>query len=188
MDMERVHRVLRNEQANSMIEFSLIVSILLLLLLGTLDFGRFLYYDIAIGNAAEVGLQTAMNPCAYQASCDAQAAPQSDSVVMWSAYCEGETSVQLAPAFASCPPCSANSCTPPSGAGYTPCVRDICVSPTGTRTDQQQVQVTVGYDFQPMTVLIDKFFPARSCYTGDSVASNHHTLCALATGRVGDGP
>ncbi len=175
------------EQANSMIEFALVVSILLLLLLGTLDYGRFLYYDIAIGNAAEVGLQTAMNPCAYQPSCDSQAVPQTDSVIMWSAYCEGHDSVHLAPAYVSCPPCSANDCVPPGGVNYVPCVQDICVSPAGTRTDQEQVQVTVGYNFRPMTILVDQFFPGRSCYAGDSVAANHHTLCAVATGRVGDG-
>jgi Flp pilus assembly protein TadG len=171
-----------------MVEFSLIGTLLLLLLLGTLDYGRFLYYQIGIGNAAEVGLQTAMNPCAYQASCDTQAAPQPDSVVMWSAYCEGSPSIDLLPRYTSCPPCSANTCTPPGGAAYTPCVHDICVTPGGTRTDQEQVQVTVGYDFQPMTLLIDRFFPARSCFAGDNAAVNHHTLCAVATGRVGDGP
>jgi hypothetical protein len=181
-------RVARSEDANSIVEFTLVASILVLICLGTLDYGRFLYYDVAIGNAAEVGLQTAMNPCSYQSDCDEVSAPQPDSVVMWSAYCESQNSVSLAPAYASCPPCSANDCTPPTGSGYTPCTQDICVSPAGTRTDQEQVQVSVGYDFRPMTVLMDTFFPARSCFTGDSIERNHHTLCAVATGRVGDEP
>lgn len=77
-----VRKVLRDEQANSMVELSLIVSLLLLLLLGTLDYGRFRYYDSAFGNAAEVGPQTAMHPCSYRSSCDAQALPQPDLVVM----------------------------------------------------------------------------------------------------------
>jgi hypothetical protein len=180
---------LRDERASGTIEFAIVSTFLVLLFLGTVDFSRFLYYDTAIRNAARDGLETAMNPCSFQWGCDQGALPQADAVVMWSAYCEGKPSVNLQPAFSSCPPCSSNvSCSPPCLTSCTPCTQDVCVDPGGIRTQGESVTVTVGYRFQPVSFLLDGLFPAQSCFSGDNPAVNHHTLCATSVGRVAGGP
>jgi hypothetical protein len=173
---------LRSEHANSGIEFSIIIVVLLSLFLGTVDFSRVLYYDTAVQNAARAGLETAIDPCAASTSCLPGAAPTSDSTVMWSAYCAGYPTISLSPQEQSCPPVQqdTSSCT----SVCTPCTRDVCIQPTGSRSSGDTVTVTVGYDFQPLSFLMAPFLHATSCYTGDDTSVNHHTLCASYTGQV----
>jgi hypothetical protein len=53
-----------------------------------------------------------------------------------------------------------------------------------SRSQEQQVTVTVGYSFKPLTFLMNQFFSEQSCFTGDTPTVNHHTLCAASVGRV----
>jgi Flp pilus assembly protein TadG len=143
-----------------------------------------------------------------------------DNYVMWATYCEAQTSVNLnlgqypvgaanttsvsTSAYANngsqktlgpCIPDDTSSNWAPTCANgascTTACTHDICVAPT-TRSSSGLVSVSVGYDFEPITPLMNQFFPTRQCWhTSDSPApsqddptSNNHTLCARAVGRV----
>jgi Flp pilus assembly protein TadG len=190
MKIRRIH----GEGAQGLIEFAIIVPLLLLIFLGTVDFARFMYYDIAIDNAARIGAETAINHCYERYDCGKTTTPTSDDWVMQTVVCEAAPYLSLSPSIscaqivpitntASCTvsaPCVPDPCT----TSCTTCTNDICISPSGTRTASTQVTVTVGYSFHAITPLVDQFFSEQSCYTGDSVSTNHHTLCASATGRV----
>jgi len=59
-----IRRFHSRENAQGVIEFALMLTVLMLLFLGTVEFSRFLYYDNAIRNAARVGVETGMKHCA----------------------------------------------------------------------------------------------------------------------------
>ena len=59
----------RGERAQGLIEFALMAPILMMLFLGTVDYGRFLYYSVAINNAARLGVETAVNHCYERYDC-----------------------------------------------------------------------------------------------------------------------
>lgn len=172
------------ERAQGVVEFAILVTILALLFMGTLDFARFMYYDTAIVSAARVGAETASNHCPFPSTnCARDATPVSDTLVMWSTYCEAQPALVLRPTFTSCragsvAPAWTPSCT--SGNACSSGVGDIQVSPS-PRTTGSDVTVTVGYSFKPYTLFIAPFFPERHCWTGDNAS---HTICASSTGRV----
>lgn len=184
----------RGEEAQAIVEFGIVITFLLLLFLGTIDFSRFIYYDSAIRSAARVGAEVAGNYC-NMPGCGNQSSPTSDNLVMQATYCEatqntlmsGLAAVSLSPST-SCTPCTTSTCNPcPTAASSCPpCVKDICISPSGTRTSGSDVTVYVGYNFTPVSPYLSSFFPAQSCYTGDSTSTNHHTLCASMVGRVSE--
>src|SRR5579872_3563110 len=77
------------EEAQALIEFAFFAVILLYFFLGTVDFGRFLYYDNAIRSAARVGAEVASNHCPYaKSSCGNSGTVVGDNYVIWSTYCE----------------------------------------------------------------------------------------------------
>jgi len=190
MKLSKIH----DERAQGVVEFAFIVSVLMMLFVGTVDYARFLYYDTAIRNAARVGAETASNHCAYPGSCGQDPSPVSDTYILWSTYCESNPYVSLNPAFASsnCQPGSSSfssgwtpSCTSSAPFSCSPCVNDVCVSPgDGSRSSGTPVTVTVGYKFHPIAFLLDWVFTPQSCFSGDTTSVNGHTLCASATGRV----
>lgn len=180
----------RGEDAQALIEFGIVITVLLLFFLGTIDFSRFIYYDSAIRNATRVGAEVAGNYCNVP-GCGNQSSPTSDSLVLQATYCEatqntlgsGVAAVSLTPS-ATCTPCTTSTCDPCPTATCSPCSKDICISPSGTRTAGSTVTVTVGYNFKPISPYLSSFFPTQSCYVGDSTFTNHHTLCASTVGRV----
>lgn len=182
----------RGEEAQALVEFGIIITALLLLFLGTIDFSRFVYYDSAIRNAARVGAEVAGNYC-NMPGCGNQTSPTSDSLVLQATYCEatqntllsGLAEVSLAPT-ATCTPCTTSTCDPCPTTTCSSCSKDICISPSGTRTAGTNVTISVGYNFKPISPYLSPFFPAKSCYTGDSTLTNHHTLCASMVGRVSE--
>jgi|SRR5581483_9485135 len=50
-------RLIRNDDGGSLIEFALIAPLLLLLLLGIVDIGRYMAYSVTVGNAVRAGAQ-----------------------------------------------------------------------------------------------------------------------------------
>lgn len=58
-------RRLRAQRAQSIVEFSLVAPVLLLMLFGTIDFGRALYYYITIQQAANEGVRVAIRDSNY---------------------------------------------------------------------------------------------------------------------------
>jgi hypothetical protein len=182
----RYFQALQDEQANAALEFAVSFWLLLLVFLGCIDYARFLYADIAIRDAAKVGLETAMNPCAGQSDCLPGAQALSDSAVQWAVYCEGQPYLQLSPGYTYCPAHGYGS--PPCAASCTTCVQDVCVQHPGTDDGQATVRVAVGYRFRPLSFMFSPFFGARSCFAGDSTSVNNHNLCVAYTGRVGSGP
>lgn len=208
------------EEAQSLIEFALFGIVLVSFFLGTVDLGRFLYYDNAIRSAARVGAGVASNHCAYAdyaCGTTSNSVAVTDNFVMWSTYCEAAPHANLnlgqytpptpnqsipntlayVAADVSSQPCTPNDTSTTwapkcgNGATCTNCANDICVAPT-SRTSSTTVAVSVGYDFQPITFFIAKFFSAQQCWstsdnpaaTIDDSLSNNHTLCARSVGRV----
>lgn len=84
------------------------------------------------------------------------------------------------------------ACNTSKGATCTSCANDICVAPANRTSSGTDVSVSVGYDFQPITPLMNRFFATKLCWsTSDSPAppqsdsaANQHTLCARAVGKV----
>jgi Flp pilus assembly protein TadG len=217
-----VKRADRNgEEAQALIEFALFATVLLYFFLGTVDFGRFLYYDNAIRSAARVGAEVASNHCPYaKSSCGASGTVTVDNYVIWSTYCEAATYVDLnlgqysigqantkstgaagyTQATGMISQCNPNDTTSnastwaptcATGASCASCTTDICVAPA-SRISSTPLSVSVGYDFKPITPLMNQFFPVQQCWsTSDSPvppvtdpASNQHTICTKSVGQV----
>lgn len=173
-----------DESAQGLIEFALVGTMLCFMFLGTVDFGRFLYYQTALVSTARVGAEAAINHCPFSSSsCANTTTVTSDALVLWEASCEAIPYASLQPQFASCTAGTAGTWTPICASTCSNCTADLCVTPS-TRSTGTQVTVSVGYRFQPITPLMQVFFPDKSCFTGDSTSTNHHTLCATSTGRV----
>ncbi len=193
MKLGKVH----DEQAQGVIEFALIATVLMFLFLGTVDYARFLYYAAALRNSARVGAEVASNHCPSAALCSGSSATGTD-YVMWSAYCEGQNQISLQPTYGSCSAGSSSTWDP--GGGSSNCAQDICVlwrtggaSSTTPGPEGSQVSVYVGYNFRPISFLMNPFFSTRSCYpdavvdsgaTASDAASNKHTLCSRTVGKV----
>jgi Flp pilus assembly protein TadG len=198
MKISRLH----DERAQGVVEFAFIVSVLTLLFVGVVDYSRFLYYNTAIQSAARVAAEDAGNHCINATNCadpnTASTTATTDTYVLWDAYCEAQPYVSLTPAFTSCDNNgSSSSWTPTMSGSGSNCANDVCVYPacastlSCSRSSGTQVTVSVGYKFHPIAFLLDWAFQEKSCWTASggasqdvSVASNHHTLCATAVGRV----
>lgn len=177
-------RLSGGEEAQGVVEFALMATVLLTLFLGAIDYGRWLYYGTAVQSAARVGAETASNHCPFAAGgCGSNPAAVGDAFVQWKTYCEAESYVVLKPTYQSCTAGTSSTWTPTCSSSCTGCTYDICVSPA-TRSTGTQVTVYVGYSFKPISFLMAPFFADQSCYTGDSTATNHHTICASAVGLV----
>jgi hypothetical protein len=127
----------------------------------------------------------AINHCPNHASCGMIDTPTGDDYVVQAVYCDAAPTIQLAPQPSTCASCLTSSCAVCNAACLAGlCVQDICVSPpAATRLNGQDVTVSVGYSWKPITPLIGAFFPDKACWSSDPL-SNHHTLCASATGSV----
>jgi len=196
--MKRLHKlsIVHDESAQGVVEFAFIAMILMFIFLGTVDYGRFLYYDTALQSAVRTGGETAINRCYNPVICGTSSAPTPEDYVVQATYCEAAPYMKLQPAVTTCAPCMTatttssypptSSCTSPCGTACLSnvCQQDICISPNGTLQDQQDVTVTAGYSFKPISFLMSPFFKDQKCWDSDSTSSNHHTLCANSTGRV----
>jgi Flp pilus assembly protein TadG len=186
--------IVQDERAQGVVEFALIVSVLMLLFVGTVDYARFLYYNTAVTNAARVGAELASNHCVNETICadpnTASTTVTADNYVLWASYCEASPYVALTPSFSSCDNSGKLASWSPAATSGTNCGNDICVSPS-TRSQGTKVSVTVGYKFHAIAFLLDWVFTEHQCWTAagggasdDNVAQNHHTLCATSTGKV----
>lgn len=185
---------MREERAQGVIEFAIVVTMLLLFFMGTIDFSRFMYYDTAIRNAARVGAEVGGNYCNISA-CGVQTAPTTDDQIMQATYCAGTqntlasglAAIQLQPTV-SCTACisgTSTTCDPCSGSTCSNCTKDICIDPSGaSRTKGSDFTVYVGYNFQPISPLMSNFFPSQQCWASVNSTENTHTLCATAVGHV----
>lgn len=170
----------RGERGQGVIEFALILSILMLLFLGTVDFARVMYYDLALGSAARVGAETAINHCVAPGQTCGYTSGVSDAFVMQATECESAGSVKLLPALDNattpasypCTPCPTGPCNttlPVSTCDSTcvahDCTNDVCIQTCtdGTCSDLSSgstlssgtlVKVTVGYDFTPISPIL----------------------------------
>jgi hypothetical protein len=199
--MRKVMRIpwRKGERGQAVVEFALMITMMTWLFLGTVDFARFMYYESAITNAARVGAEAASNHCENRQTCGETAGPSTDDLVVQQTVCESSSAVTLYPKPSSCVPCQPGASGCPSltftkidGSSVTdpcsPCSQDVYVSPAygaGTNpvapSSPISVTVIVGYNFQPITPLLNQFFPSQTCYTGDTQT---HTLCATAVGRI----
>lgn len=194
----RIH----GEEAQGLVEFALIISVLMWLFLGTVDFGRFMYYDNAIRSAARVGAEIGNGTCGSSQACGHYTTGTAvNGFILQATVCELQPYVSLKPnpggTF-----CTAGINTVATGANpcvsggqdicdstLTYCVKDVCIvrsNPSGSPTSGQTVQVIVGYNFVPVTPFIQAIWSNTKCFTPPAVsgAENTHTLCASATGRV----
>jgi Flp pilus assembly protein TadG len=184
-----VNGILRGEHAQSLIEFACVAPILLLIFLGITDYSRFMYFNQTIASAARDGGDTAINHCAYHATCGMTDTPVGDDFIVQAVYCDASPHVQLQPQASTCASCLTTTCNSPTsicGAACLAqiCVKDICIAPLGaTRANGVDVTVTVGYSWKPITPLMNIYFPDKSCWVADPL-TNHHTLCASVTGSV----
>src|SRR5579872_2268444 len=97
----RLHRI-HDEDAQGVVEFALVSVVLLWLFLGTVDFARFLYYDVGITSAARVGAETAINHCPFASSnCGVSPTVVPDTLVLWRTYCEANPAPALTPKYTS---------------------------------------------------------------------------------------
>jgi hypothetical protein len=181
MILKRLHH---EESAQALVEFAIIAIAATWIFLGTVDFGRFLYYDNGLRSAARVGAEVASQHCPFRdVTCTEGGSntPVADKYVLWATSCEAAPNLTLLPQYTSCPPGS----TPPCIGTCTNCTADICVTPDdATRVTHSSVNVSVGYSFKPINAMVNILFPEQSCYTGDNASTNHHTLCATSVGRV----
>ena len=195
------------ERAQGVIEFGVIATVMMLIFLGTVDFARFMYYGTAIRNAANTAAQVETTGCVNGQVCGNLYVSTTDDFAEQAAVCEGRPYVSLLPyptasSWDFCNAClqsgvtcnSNDPCLDPGGTTTNVCgagcTQDVCICRAGTcpatgiPAHADLVTVSVGYKFTPFSPLINKFFPRRQCWSGDSTASNGHTLCAMATGRV----
>jgi hypothetical protein len=178
----------RDENAQGLIEFAILASVALLIFLGTVDFGRFLYYDNAIRSATRVGAEVASQHCPFRAgTCAVSGSAVTSDYVLWATSCEAAGNVRLTPFYSPCTPGTTSTWTPASTCVGTcsNCVNDICVSSAVVAPDTHaQVTVNVGMNFRPINPVMSAFFQDQSCFSGDDTTVNHHTLCAQSVGRV----
>jgi TadE-like protein len=196
----RLLRFHRDESAQGVIEFAVLLTALVLMFSGTVDFSRFMYFNTAAADAARVGAEAAIGHCPTATDCG-QTYIATYDLVLQSMNCEGTPYVQFQPTLA-CTPITAAGASPCSGGAAgcpSPCSQDICITPSYTpgtntlpTTSSPDVTVRVGFDFTPFTPLMNQFFPARHCWTNvtsgtqtitDPLSSNH-TICAQSVGRV----
>jgi hypothetical protein len=109
--------VRRGEGAQGVIEFALILTVLMLVFLGTVDFSRAFYYQTGVDNGARVAAEAAINHCYSHSSCGAVSTASTVDDVLWSAYCEAKQYLTLKPTYA------ANSTKAPS--------TGVCALPPG---------------------------------------------------------
>jgi hypothetical protein len=84
----RLGRSLGDESGQGLIEMALISMVLMFLLLGTVDFSRFLYYTNTIDSAARVGAEVAMLRCPGPSNCDVtHSVPVTNDVVLQDTLC-----------------------------------------------------------------------------------------------------
>ena len=191
MKASKIH----DERAQGVVEFALIVTFLMMVFLGTVDYARFLYYDTALQSAARVGAEMAINHCTNASNCpdpNSSSTPVTDNYVLWGTYCEAQPYVGLQPSWTSCDNGTASTWAPTcASVSCTSCTNDICVYPAdGSRSSGSQVTVAVGYKFHPISFLLDFVFTTQQCWTSsggasqDDPTSNGHTLCSKAVGQV----
>jgi TadE-like protein len=204
------------EEAQAVLEILVIFPVLLLFFLGSVDFARFMYYSGALQSAARVGAEAASNHCPYAGTaCGQSGTAVSDTFVIWATYCEAATAVNLnlgqypigqpnttpsalhaykSTTISPCTPDDTSKTWTPTcntGSSCANCTNDICVAPS-TRASSTQVSVSVGYDFRPITPLMDRFFSNQQCWLvsdtpaplANDPSSNNHTLSARALGGV----
>jgi hypothetical protein len=88
-------------------------------------------------------------------------------------------SVNTAQCATPCASSCGNSC--PSNSTSSCCAQDVCIDQSASPT----VTVTVGYNFVPLSPLMQVFFPNQTCFTNSAAltgSESAHTLCAHSTG------
>lgn len=182
-----------HERGQALIEFAVVSSVVLLVILGLADFSRMMYYQSAMNSAARVGAEMASNHCQDAVYCSISGAPTTYDFVMQATECEAPN-VPLQPSL----PCSqvtSPSGSPCTGACPAPCGQDICISPayqpgsTQTLVSPVDVTVSIGYHFSPISPLMKVFLESdansawkNGCFPGDP--PHTHTLCGKAIGRA----
>ncbi|MBV8066350.1 MAG: pilus assembly protein [Candidatus Eremiobacteraeota bacterium] len=127
--LEKYRRLLRADSGASMVEFAILAPVLILMLIGLIEVGRYTYFAILAGNAARAGVQYGAQSTTYaldNTGMQNAALQDAQNLSQWSAtathFCT------LNGASASCPAAGA---TPPPGMLY-------------------YVQVKINGTFQPM--------------------------------------
>jgi Flp pilus assembly protein TadG len=140
----------RRQSAQSLTEFALILPILMLILLGVVDFGRVFYYWTSIANAAREGARYAItHPTAITSGCKADPSnvkyrvKQEAGTTM--VLTDANVAVYWVDATTGAPTDAAANCNPLPGD------QRIYQNPNAVRVD-------VTYDFRAITPLISNFW------------------------------
>jgi hypothetical protein len=182
-----------DQRGQALIEFAIVSSVLLLVILGLADFSRLMYYQSAMNSAARVGAEMASNHCQDAVYCSISGAPTTYDFVMQATECEA-LNVPIQPAL-SCTPVATVGGSPCTGTCPASCGQDICISPAYQPASSQilttpvDVTVSIGYHFSPISPLMKMFLETdansawkNGCFVGDP--PHTHTLCAQSIGRA----
>jgi TadE-like protein len=182
-----------HERGQGLIEFALVSTVLLLVILGLADFSRMMYYQSALNSASRVGAEMASNHCQSAVYCSISGAPTTYDFVMQAAECEAPN-LPLQPSL-SCTQVSTVNGSPCAGTCPAACGQDVCINPAFNPGSSQilgapqDVAVSVGYHFSPISPLMKLIVesdanPAwkNGCFPGD--VPHAHTLCAKSIGRA----
>jgi Flp pilus assembly protein TadG len=140
----------RRQSAQSLTEFALILPVLMLILLGVVDFGRVFYYWTSIANAAREGARYAItHPTAITSGCKAdpnnvkyRVKQEAGTTMVLS---DANVAVYWVDATTGAPTDAAANCNPLPGD------QRIYQNPNAVRVD-------VTYDFRAITPLISNFW------------------------------
>ena len=147
-------------RGQALVEFALVIPIFLLLIFGLLDMGRFVYMHSTLSQAAREGARLGAVEAAWVGSTDANcntsggkvcpanlAALRNDILAATNREMTPFGNITLAKLYTSC-----DVSTPPSGNWMT----QTCVS----NQPGQLMSVRVEFTVQPMTPIINAFFPS----------------------------
>ena len=183
----------RSQRSQSMTEFAFIAPLLFLLCFGILDFGRAIYYYVTLSQAANEGARVAVRGLppnyAMPSDVDVETAVRQHSTAFSLANpCpNGPITSAIPPAnqgwiyITETPPSTAYTATPSAnapgvglaGSGQTPpSFTSPPCNPVKPATNNAPLQVTIYYNFQPITPLLQQ------------VAANHIVLSAYAVYRT----
>lgn len=142
MSNGHIGRARKNEQGAASLEFASTLPLLVLILLGTIDFGRFAYAAIAVTNAARTGAAF----CNYRdvSGCGSGIVDEVQVVVKGAAPTLALTDLQIA-------------VTPPTGAGAdcpAQCLSVLVVYPFSTLLPIPRAEAGGVWVWEPLTLFI----------------------------------
>lgn len=144
------------QSAQSLTEFALILPLLMLILLGVVDFGRVFYYWTSIANAAREGARYGVtHPTNITGSTVCGSGKADPSNVLYRVKQEAGTTIQLVDANIAVYYVDSTKAPPFNTTDATAC---NLPADAATYQNPNSVRVDVSYDFKAFTPLISNFW------------------------------